>query len=80
VVAGQIVKDGDLPDFNNGVCMKNRTVEDLAYWLWKERGMPLGSPDEDWFLAEGMVRELEVPEPSGLEIPLFAFGLERRTR
>lgn len=24
----------------------------LAYRLWKDRGCPLGSPDEDWFLAE----------------------------
>lgn len=24
----------------------------LAYALWEERGMPEGSPDEDWFRAE----------------------------
>jgi hypothetical protein len=27
-------------------------IEKLAYQLWKERGRPLGSPDEDWFVAE----------------------------
>ena len=24
----------------------------LAYQLWEDRGCPIGSPDEDWFLAE----------------------------
>ena len=24
----------------------------LAYELWRERGCPIGSPDEDWFRAE----------------------------
>ena len=56
--------------------MTNPRIEHLAYWLWQQRGMPLGSPDEDWFLAEklaGMQRE-----PSLTDMPLFAFGLERR--
>jgi hypothetical protein len=24
----------------------------LAYSLWESRGRPIGSPEEDWFLAE----------------------------
>jgi hypothetical protein len=24
----------------------------LAYQLWRERGCPMGSPEEDWFRAE----------------------------
>jgi len=32
----------------------------LAYRLWQERGCPIGSPEEDWFRAEGL---LTAPEP-----------------
>jgi hypothetical protein len=28
----------------------------LAYQLWKRRGCPEGSPDEDWFLAENALK------------------------
>ena len=27
-------------------------VAELAYTLWKSRGCPIGSPEEDWFKAE----------------------------
>ncbi len=30
-------------------------VAALAYQLWKDRGCPIGSPDEDWFLAEAIL-------------------------
>ena len=30
----------------------NGDIAALAYQLWKDRGCPIGSPDEDWFLAE----------------------------
>lgn len=30
----------------------------LAYRLWLERGCPEGSPEEDWYLAEGELRRL----------------------
>ena len=30
----------------------NGEIAALAYQLWKERGCPIGSPDEDWFRAE----------------------------
>jgi len=29
-----------------------KELETLAYEYWKERGGPLGSPDEDWYRAE----------------------------
>jgi Protein of unknown function (DUF2934) len=35
-----------------GADMKNSQVERLAYWLWQQRRTPIGSPDEDWFLAK----------------------------
>ncbi|MBZ5631487.1 MAG: DUF2934 domain-containing protein [Acidobacteriia bacterium] len=36
--------------------MNNPQVERLAYWLWQQRGMPTGSPDEDWLLAEELLK------------------------
>jgi hypothetical protein len=32
--------------------MNHQEIERLAYWLWQQRGTPMGSPDEDWLLAE----------------------------
>ena len=61
--------------------MKNPQVEGLAYWLWQQRGMPIGSPNEDWFLAEELIkRRYKQFELSMRDMPLFAFGLEKRTR
>ena len=31
---------------------QHKQVERLAYQLWRERGAPLGSPEDDWFRAE----------------------------
>jgi hypothetical protein len=28
----------------------------LAYELWKDRGCPIGSPEEDWFQAEAELK------------------------
>jgi Protein of unknown function (DUF2934) len=65
----------------NGEHMKALQVERLAYWLWQQRGMPLGSPDEDWFLAEELVkRQHKRFELAMREMPLFAFSMEKRTR
>ena len=61
--------------------MKNPQVERLAYWLWEQRGSPIGSPDADWFLAEEILkRQHKRLELSMREIPLFAFGMGKRTR
>jgi Protein of unknown function (DUF2934) len=60
--------------------MKYLQVERLAYWLWQERGMPMGSPDADWFLAEELLkRQYRRFELSMHEMSLLAFGIERRT-
>lgn len=32
-------------------------IASLAYQLWQDRGCPVGSPDEDWYRAEEMVRD-----------------------
>jgi Protein of unknown function (DUF2934) len=61
--------------------MKNPQVEHLAFWLWQQRGMPFGSPDADWFLAEELLkRQHKRFELSTREIPLFAIGMGKRTR
>jgi len=61
--------------------MNGKEIERLAYWLWQQRGMPMGSPDEDWFLAEQLLtRRWKRFELSLREMPLFASGLEKRTR
>ena len=61
--------------------MNTSRVQHLAYRLWQHRGMPMGSPDEDWFLAERLIflrhRRFELLTR---EMPLFACGLEKRTR
>ena len=31
-------------------------IEALAYQLWLERGGPLGSDQEDWYTAEGQLK------------------------
>ena len=32
------------------------SVAELAYRLWTERGRPEGSPEEDWFRAQDLLR------------------------
>jgi hypothetical protein len=34
----------------------NETISALAYQLWLDRGCPLGSPEEDWFRAEEVLK------------------------
>ncbi len=57
--------------------MKNRHAESLAYRLWQHRGMPMGSPEEDWFLAEELLRRLAL---TMRELPLFGIRLDKQTR
>lgn len=33
------------------------SVAARAYELWRQRGSPEGSPEEDWFRAEGELRQ-----------------------
>ena len=61
--------------------MNTQQIERLAYWLWQQRGRPIGLPDDDWFLAEELLRRrYKRFELSMHETPLFAFGIERLTR
>jgi hypothetical protein len=35
---------------------EQEAIAKLAYQLWSERGRPEGSPEEDWFRAEELLR------------------------
>jgi hypothetical protein len=61
--------------------MKRSQVERLAYWLWQQRGMPLGSPESDWLLAEELLeRRCRWIECAMRELPLFSVSMCKRTR
>ena len=61
--------------------MNSQEIAHLAYWLWQQRDMPVGSPDEDWFLAEQLLqRRYKRIELALREMPLFAHGFQKRTR
>jgi len=36
--------------------LPEETIAQVAYRLWAERGVPDGSPDEDWFRAQDLLR------------------------
>jgi hypothetical protein len=44
------------PEVSNGV--ERRVIANLAYLLWQGRCCPEGSPEEDWFEAEEMIRTM----------------------
>ena len=46
---------------------RHEFVARLAYQLWERRGMPLGSPEIDWFAAERAVYQSMIA--SGLVSP-----------
>ena len=60
--------------------MNHQEIERLAYWLWQERGMPMGSPDEDWFFAEQLLKRRYRSGLSMSEMSLAAFSMGKRTR
>jgi len=61
--------------------MNTSRIERLAYWLWQQRGMPVGSPENDWFLAEQLLeREYRRLALSMREMPLFSVRMGKRTR
>jgi hypothetical protein len=61
--------------------MRNPHIERLAYWLWQQRGMPAGSPEADWFLAEELLRrQYRQFELSLHQLPVFGIGMGKRTR
>ena len=52
---------------------RHEEIQNLACRLWEERGRPLGSPDEDWFRAEGeFVERLDSPP----QLPLSSLTME----
>ncbi len=36
---------------------RRQFIQLAAYYLWKQRGSPLGTPEIDWFRAEEQLRE-----------------------
>ena len=38
--------------------MEPETVQLTAYYLWEQRGRPIGSPEVDWFQAEEQLKEV----------------------
>ncbi|MBX3381431.1 MAG: DUF2934 domain-containing protein [Phycisphaeraceae bacterium] len=56
--------------------MDRLRVERLAYFLWQQRGSPVGSPEEDWLRAEEQLRVDLVALP----LPVLFTGIERKTR
>jgi hypothetical protein len=43
---------------HNPPALDTRSIEELAYHSWLERGCPMGSPDEDWYRAEQKLKSL----------------------
>jgi hypothetical protein len=41
---------------DDGAFGRRNEVQVLSYRLWEEAGRPIGSPDEHWYRAEGMLR------------------------
>jgi len=52
-------KRGGSVDNNN---LDENVTERLAYQFWLARGCPMGSPDEDWFRAESILRSFTIAE------------------
>jgi len=61
--------------------MNDPQVVCLAYWLWQQRGMPVGSPEADWFLAEELLKRRYKGFASLMhQMPLYRVSMEKRTR
>ncbi len=46
---------------------EHEEIARLAYECWQRRGCPIGTPEEDWFLAEEQFKQSlnETPAPNG---------------
>lgn len=42
-------------------------IAQLAYSFWQERGCPIGSPEQDWFLAERAIQLYRLRKEAGRE-------------
>ena len=54
--------------------VSHERIERLAYALWECRGRPLGSPEVDWFRAEGILTSSEAGVRT--EFPLYSLAME----
>jgi hypothetical protein len=53
-------------------------IATLAYQLWQDNGCPVGSDQEDWFLAKAMLRNALVAKCKDLSVsPLVPCGVTR---
>jgi hypothetical protein len=48
--------DTDSLSLTSGANLGQSELAQLAYDLWCKRGCPYGTPDEDWFAAEEILR------------------------
>ncbi len=46
-------------DVANQTGLQKADIEAAAYYLWQQRGCPLGSDQEDWFRAESLLKEAQ---------------------
>lgn len=63
-------------DSMNGIYTDYVRVERLAYWLWQQRGSPIGSPLDDWCEAE---EQLGIKASTAVPLSLFSLDIERWT-
>ena len=56
---------------------RHEFVARLAHQYWERRGMPLGSPDVDWFAAERVLYESLVASGSVLPVASGREHMER---
>jgi hypothetical protein len=58
-VAAAAVKDRGLgiQSESSAVPTEREKIARLAYSYWQERGCPNGSPEDDWFRAEGELQK-----------------------
>jgi hypothetical protein len=54
----QIKQDSGIP--------REKEVSVRAYYLWQERGCPIGTPEDDWYRAE---QEASQPRPNPAQPP-----------
>jgi hypothetical protein len=57
-IHGRVTQFGSALTAERGGAMDGHEHEDvakLAYRFWEERGRPMGSPEVDWYRAEGEV-------------------------
>ena len=48
--------------------MIDKEIVMLAYQYWEQRGRPIGSPEVDWYRAEGVVNREQSGHGLGLKL------------